>query len=73
MAKKVTIEDLAHMMKKGFDESATKVDIKGINERLGKIELRIAKIDAILLAVHKGRLDKLEDRMGDIEDRICAR
>ena len=61
------------MMKKGFDESATKVDIKGINERLGKIELRIAKIDAILLAVHKGRLDKLEDRMGDIEDRICAR
>lgn len=61
------------MMKKGFDDTATKADIRGINERLGKIEVRIAKIDAILLADHKRRLDKLEQRMGVIEDRMRAR
>ena len=73
MTKKTTIEDLARMMTKGFDQTATKKQMENVILRLDKIEVRVAKIDAILLADHKLRLEKLEQKVGDLEDQMRVR
>lgn len=60
MAKKhVTIEGLARMIKKGFDETATKTQVFGLEKQADKVEGRLDKIEY--------RLDKIEGRLENIE------
>jgi len=49
MAKKVTLEQLAGMVKWGFDEVHTKLEEHGI--RFDKIDKRFDKIDKELVAI----------------------
>ena len=58
-SKKVTTEDLAIMVAKGFELVATKEDIKEVSKKLDDIDYRLGKIESN----HERRLDLLEDKM----------
>ncbi|MDQ5971467.1 MAG: hypothetical protein QG566_413 [Patescibacteria group bacterium] len=62
-SKKMTIDDLAIMVAKGFNgiesRMATKDDVKILEERLDKIDFRLSKIEVN----HERRLDKVEDKI----------
>lgn len=47
--------------------------MENVIARLDKIEVRVAKMDAILLADHKLRLEKLEQKVGELEDQMRVR
>ena len=74
MVKKTTLDDLARMMKKGFDETATKREMfRGfdeVNERLNKIEKRVGRLDAAIFVDHKRRLEKLESDIELLKDVV---
>jgi len=85
MAKrKVTIEDLARMVKRGFDETATKSEIKSLEERiesLGKwathrfnlIDIKLLTIDKKLRnVVYRPEFESLEGRVKDLEDLLAV-
>lgn len=59
MAKKTTIAELARMINEGFNETATKEDVKGLEEKMNS---RFEQIDS--------RQDNLDARMGRIETDI---
>lgn len=63
--KQITINQLAKMIKKGFDNTATKEqvdnlekDAKVIKERLGGVEKRLENVE--------GRLEKVEENLGEV-------
>jgi archaellum component FlaC len=65
MAKKsVTIEDLAVMVKKGFDSVDKRFD--GVDDRLDRIE-------KLILADHKRRIERLEDQVQDLRDLLAVK
>jgi hypothetical protein len=41
--KEITLDDLAVMVKRGFDETAKKVDLINLTERVGNIEKELKK------------------------------
>lgn len=51
MPKRITLEELAVMIKKGFDVTATKEDLKSSEDRIGK------QLDKLII-----RVDRLEKR-----------
>jgi len=63
--KQITIEDLAVMVQRGFEETASKTEInegfKDVNDRLNAIDQRLDRIENILIAGHDRRIEKLED------------
>lgn len=61
--KKITTEDLAIMVAKGFESTATKNDISEVNKRLEDIEYRLGKIESN----HERRIDNLEDKMNIVK------
>ncbi len=61
-SKKMTIDDLAIMVANGFENTATKDDIKMLDEKLEKIDFRLSKIEVN----HERRLDKVEDKLAVI-------
>jgi hypothetical protein len=66
MAKKTTtIDDLARMINEGFNNTATKDDIKGVNARLDRIE-------HLLLAEQKREIEDLKKRMKRLEDALAV-
>jgi len=46
MPKKVTVEDLARMVQRGFDETAQKADVEKLENRVYKIESAIIQINS---------------------------
>ena len=54
--KNITIDDLAGMVQKGFEETAKKDEV---NERFDKIEDRLESIEKLILADHKRRIEKI--------------
>jgi len=57
--KKITIDDLAVMVAKGFENTSTKDDLREVTKKLDDIDYRLGKIESN----HERRLDLLEDRM----------
>jgi len=64
--KDVTIEDLARMVHKGFEETAKKSDILRLENRLDRIE-------RLILDDHKRRIEKLEMRMEELYDTLALK
>ena len=62
--KNMTIETLAEMINEGFKSMATKEDIKAINVRLDRIE-------HLLLEEQKRKIENLETRMKKLEDSLA--
>ena len=66
MAKKnITIDDLAIMVQKGFEETAKKAEM---NLRFVQIDKRFDKIEKLILADHKNRIEKLEEEVKELKN-----
>lgn len=64
MKKNITIDELAVMVSKGFADTATKNDIKLLNERFDKLENKV-------LASHQKRIEKLEAEVKDLREMFA--
>ena len=78
MPRKITLDDLARMVKVGFDETAKKVDMdkrfERLDARMDRFEARLAHIDARITVIERDIAEirkELIPRM-EIED-IMAR
>ena len=76
--KQVTIEDLAGMVKRGFDEVNTRFD--GVDKRLDKIEGRLDnvedrldRIEHIFAVDHKHRIERLEFEVKNLKDLFALK
>jgi len=75
--KNITIDDLAGMVQKGFEETAKKDEVdsqfSGVNERFDKIEDRLESIEKLILADHKRRIEKLEDEVKELRELLAVK
>lgn len=77
--KNMTIEDLARMVKKGFDETATKnetatkAQIVKVEERLNNIERRLDNIEKLILRQHSEQIKNLERRIQRMEEMFALK
>lgn len=62
--KNITIEDLARMVKKGFD---------GTDKRLDKIDVRLDRIENFILKQHSQKIDFLEKRINRLEEALAIK
>ncbi len=70
MAKKITIDDLAIMVQKGFEETAKKADI---DKRFDEVDKRFDRIENILLKQHSDRIEKLELEMMRLKEALVIK
>ena len=70
----ITIDDLAVMVQKGFEETAKKADMDLKFEQVGnefkEVNKRFDKIEKLILADHKKRIEKLEDEIKEIKGSL---
>ena len=75
--KNITIDDLAGMVQKGFEETAKKDEVdsqfSGVNERFDKIEDRLESIEKLILADHKRRIEQLEDEVKELRELLAVK
>ena len=67
--KNITIDDLARMVAKGFEETAKR---KEVNTRFDFVESRLERIEKLVLADHKRRIEKLEEEVKDLRGLLAA-
>ena len=58
------IDTLAIMVQRGFEETATKVELNAVETRLG---MRLDRIENILLRDHNNRIERIEDKLMQVE------
>jgi len=72
MKKIITIDDLAIMVQKGFndisDGMATKVELKGLRTDMNQ---RFDKIEKLILADHKKRIERLETEVKELREMFA--
>lgn len=64
MAKNITINDLAIMVAKGFEETAKKSDM---DKKFESIDKRFDRIENILIKQHSDKIENLERRVAQLE------
>ncbi|MBI4120538.1 MAG: hypothetical protein HY454_03690 [Parcubacteria group bacterium] len=73
MIKKVTIDGLAIMVSKGFAE--TKFDVNSLrsdmNKRFDAVDKRFDRMENLILADHKRRIEKLELDMKELKNALA--
>lgn len=60
--KNISIDDLAAMIKHGFD---------GVDKRFDKVEDRLESIEKLILTEHKRRIELLELQMRQMRDMLA--
>ena len=70
MAKKMTLETLAGMVKRGFDETAKKTEV---DARFDGIEKELQRIENIVIRAHDNRITALEDNMRLVKTKLGVR
>jgi len=68
MKKNITIDALAVMVQKGFAETATKAEIKSMKTEMNQ---RFDKIEKLILADHKKRIERLEIEVKDLREMFA--
>ena len=68
--KNITIDDLARMIQKGFLETAKKDEV---NKRFDKVEDRLERIEKLMLADHKQRIEKLESDVKELKELLAVK
>ena len=70
--KKITINDLARMVNRGFNATNKRMDLRfdGIDARLNKIDSRLDNIEKVTLDDHGKRIQKLEHKVEYIENTL---
>lgn len=79
--KQITIDDLAVMVKRGFDATASKEDLHKLEIKLDakigglKTEMNenFGRIEKLILADHKRRIERLETEMKDLKDLFALK
>ena len=66
--KNITIEDLARMVKKGFDGTDKKIE-KGFKE----VNIRLDRIENFILKQHSQKIEFLEKRMHHLEETLAIK
>jgi len=66
--KNTTIDDLAVMVQKGFEETATKSELRSLETKMDK---RFDKIEKIILADYGDRIEKLELEVKELKDLLA--
>ena len=76
--KPITIDELARMVKKGFDDTAGKSDIRGLKSDMEELKLdmkdvknRLENIEKLILKQHGERIINLERRMNRLEEMLA--
>lgn len=73
--KNITIDELAMMVQRGFNETAKKTDVDmrfdGVDKRLDKVEKRLDRIEKLILSDHKERIERLEIQVKELKDLIA--
>ena len=81
--KNITIDDLAVMVKKGFDSVDGRFDgvdkrfeaidkrFDAVNKRFDKIDRRFDKIEKLILTDHKERIEKLEMEVSELKNLMA--
>jgi hypothetical protein len=71
-----TIDDLARMINEGFKSTASKDDLKALEERVNTrfdgIDSRLDRIENLLLAEQKREIEDLKQRMKKLEDALAV-
>ncbi|MFH1462298.1 MAG: hypothetical protein ABIG08_01170 [bacterium] len=62
--KNVTTDDLARMVKKGFD---------GVDRRFDKVEDRLERIEKLLIVEHRQRIEKLEADVRELKELLAVK
>jgi hypothetical protein len=62
---KITIEKLAEMINEGFKSTASKEDIQ-------RVEVRLDRIEHLLMEEQKRKIENLETRMKKLEDALAV-
>lgn len=65
MAEKITIDDLAGMIARGFEQTATKNDLTALRTEMNE---RFDRVENLLLADHKRRIEKLEAEVKELRN-----
>ncbi len=65
--KETTTDDLARMVQKGFENTATKSDVSELRSDMPEVNLRLDRIENPLLRAHENRIERLEDKMRIVE------
>jgi len=66
----ITIEDLTRMVKNGFEETAKRDEV---NSRFDIVENRLDKIEKLILADHKRRIERLENEMKELKELFAIK
>lgn len=66
--KKTTIDDLARMVAKGFEETAKKADM---DRQFKDVNFRLDKIENLILVDHKRRIEKLELDIKELKNALA--
>jgi hypothetical protein len=64
-----TIEDLARMIKDWFTATASKEDVKALEDR---VTTRLDRIETLLMKEQKRKIENLEMRMKKLEDALAV-
>lgn len=83
MAKKITLESLAQMIERGFEQTSTKEELHAVEHRLDGVEQQLdgveRKIDALDISVHEIKMvlpplahtvGRLEVEVIDLQSRV---
>ncbi|PJA84159.1 MAG: hypothetical protein CO145_02060 [Candidatus Nealsonbacteria bacterium CG_4_9_14_3_um_filter_37_13] len=68
--KNITIEDLARMVQKGFLETAKRDEV---NKRFDKVEARLERIEKLILADHRRRIERLEVEVKELKELLAVK
>ena len=65
------IDGLAAMVNRGFEETATKAELEDVRVELkgemSEVKMRLDRIENILLRDHNNRIERLEDKLLQVE------
>jgi len=67
--KNMTIGTLAEMINEGFKTTATKEDVKALEDRVTR---RLDRIETLLMVEQKRKIEGLETRMKKLEDTLAV-
>lgn len=62
--KNITIDDLARMVKRGFD---------GVDQRFNKVDNTLERIEKLLIAEHRRRIERLETDVRELKELLAVR
>jgi hypothetical protein len=65
----MTIETPAEMINEGFKTTATKEDVKALEDRVTR---RLDRIETLLMAEQKRKIEGLETQMKKLEDTLAV-